>query len=129
MQIDYTALRSVKSGHSASTSYTINVDLTQADRSAVSTGAQLASLNDNVVTTVHNLGTTYSVSTVLLTSSTTPSILDMREFLDSVKAGETFTTDITGTTASFRLKNFSSPYTEARTDQAYFRYSWVMTEL
>ena len=129
MQIDYTALRSVKAGHSASTAYTINVDLTQADRVPVSTGTQLTSLNGNTVTTVHDLATQYSITTVLLTSSTTPSILDMREFLDSVKAGETFTTDITGATASFRMTNFKTPYSEDRTDQAYFRYSFSMTEL
>ena len=124
MQIDYTALRSIKSGHSASTAYTINVDLKSADRIPESSGSQLMSLSGNAVSTVHNLTVTYAVTTVLLTSSTTPSILDMREFLDSVKAGETFTMDISGASANYRLKSFKNPYTESREDQAYFRYSF-----
>ena len=124
MQIDYTALRSIKSGHSASTAYTINVDLKSADRIPESSGSQLMSLSGNAVTTIHNLTVTYAVTTVLLTSSTTPSILDMREFLDSVKAGETFAMDISGASANYRLKSFNNPYTESREDQAYFRYSF-----
>ena len=128
MQIDYTALRSIQAGHSASTAYTINVDLSQADRMPDNKLVQNVALNGNTVTTIHALKTKYSITTSLIDTTTTPTLSDMREFLDSVKAGESFTSDISGATVSYRILNPKSPYSENREGQAYFRYSFQIIE-
>lgn len=129
MQIDYTAKRSIQAGHTEDSSYTININLSVADRVPESKGSQAESLSGNTVTVVHNLRVSYVITTELVTTLTTPSLSDMREFLDSVKGGESFTTDIDGTTKSYRLKSFSSPYSEKREATSYFRYSFTIIEI
>lgn len=94
MQIDYTAKRSLKSGHTAETAYTIDVKLTQSDRSANIAGEQVVSLSGNTVTTVHRYRELYQLTTNLISETTTPDVSDMREFLDSVRGGETFQLDL-----------------------------------
>lgn len=125
MQIDYTAKRSIKTGHTATTGYTINIDVAVYDRSSSISGNQVKSLSGNTVTTVNNDLIKLNINTVLVSSTTTPDIDDMREFLDSVKAGETFQLD----SVNYILDSISSPYSEAREGVNYFRYSFMARQL
>ena len=125
MQIDYTALRSVQGGHSATTAYAINVDLSQSDKQIKNTGVQTMALDGSTVTTIHRSETIYSITTELCSTSTTPSLDDMREFLDSVSRGETFQMDVSGTSIDYILDSFESPYSETRENPNYFRFSFA----
>ena len=125
MQIDYTAKRSIKTGHTATTSYQINIDVAVYDRSSSIDGSQVKSLSGNTVTTVNNDLIKLNINTVLVSSTTTPDIDDMREFLDSVKAGETFQLD----SVNYILDSISSPYSETREGVNYFRYSFQVRQL
>lgn len=129
MQIDYTAKRSIQAGHSSGTGYTINIDLTQSDRMSSITGTQNKSINGSTVTVVNDDVTEYQITTVAVGTSTTPDIDDMREFMDSVKGGETFQLDISGSSASYVLSGISNPFTETRLADIYYRYSFKVRAL
>jgi|FLOH01.1.fsa_nt_gi hypothetical protein len=124
MIIDYTAKRSLKTGHIVDTAYQIDVDLNQFDRGAYTKGSQQEAISGNTVTIVQARQKKYSITTVLIDSSTTPDIDDMREFLDSVMSGETFQID----SENFILASISSPYSETR-NEGYFRYSFTARQL
>ena len=124
MIIDYTAKRSLKTGHIVDTAYQIDVDLNQFDRGAYTKGSQQEAISGNTVTIVQARQKKYSITTVLIDSSTTPDIDDMREFLDSVMSGETFQID----SGNFILTSISNPYSETR-DEGYFRYSFTARQL
>lgn len=96
MQIDYTALRSLKSGHVVDTGYTINIALSTLDRSFKNEGSQVMSLSGNTVTTVHRREESFNVNTIIVEDVGTPDNDDMIEFLDSVVSGEVFQTDLGG---------------------------------
>jgi len=62
-----------------------------------------------------------NIRTENVNGSTSPSIADMREFLNSVKAGEIFS--LNGTNAS--LISITAPYTETRLGNSdYYSYSF-----
>ena len=124
MQIDYTALRSISAGHSEDGNYTINVDLSANKRSSKIEGEETKSLNLNKVVVVHAINVTNNLSTVLVNSSTTTTDDDMREFLDSVIAGEIFQLDLTGSLINYKLDSIRNPYTETEFDRSNFRYSF-----
>ena len=129
MQIDYTAKRSVQGGHTADLDYSIEVVVSQADRSQMTVGAQAVALSGNTVTTVHRRQSKYTLKTDLISTATTPDIDDMREFLDSVSSGETFQLDISGASVDYILDSISNPYTESRVGNSYFTYSFTVRAL
>jgi len=126
MDFTYTAKRSVQSGHSAGTSYTITIDLQQFDRASRLQGTQRTALDGTTVTIAHREETDINIATDLVPAdgSGAPSYLDMREFLDSVKGGELFTVDDGSSPFSARVVDLANPYTETREGSLYFRYSF-----
>lgn len=129
MQIDYTAKRTLKSGHSADSDYQINVDLRASDRLSSTIGDQSIALDGTTVTVVHRSEIIYSLTTTIITANTTPDIDDMREFLDSVKFGESFDLDADGSSEAYVLDSLSSPYTETRVNNTQYRYTFRARKL
>ena len=123
--IDYTAKRSIKSGHSVDTDYQITVDVVAYNRRVNTQGNQSVALSGSTVSVIHRTDYLIEVTTALIDSTTTPDIDDMREFLDSVSNGESF--DIDGTTSI--LSSFSNPYQETRIAASQFRYSFTARAL
>lgn len=129
MQIDYTAKRNLKSGHSADTAYQIDVDLSQSDRVSTTEGNQSIALSGETVTVVHRYQEVYSLTTAIISSSSTPDLDDLREFLDSVKGGETFQLDLSGSSEDYVLDSISNPFTENRVPVGKFRFSFRVRKL
>ena len=129
MIIDYTAQRTLKSGHTAGTAYQITANLSVNDRISGAEGAQMKSLAGINFTTIHREKIVYNLAVELITSSTTPDQDDMREFLDSVKYGETFQLDVTGSSIDFVLDSFTNPYVESRRLPNFFRYAFAARKL
>lgn len=86
----YTALRKLKSGHSADTQYTISIDLQQGDPVPSPVQNPIVALSGRTVTTVHRLDEVVPIVTDYVGADTTPDIDDMREFLYSVIHREQF---------------------------------------
>jgi len=130
MQIDYTARRSIKAGHSVDTPYTIVVDLSRLDRKYATVGNQAVALSGTTYTTVHRREVLFDLQTTLIESSGTPDIADMLEFLDSVSSGESFSLDVSGTTETYVLTSITRPYSTTRVgyDDIY-RYSFSVRKL
>ncbi len=114
MQIDYTALRSIKSGHAVDTAYSIDIELTQNDKSFSPIGKELTTLSGASKFVSYSDNEQHKITTVFVTLTGTPSFEDMREFLDSVCHGEYFDLDISGATETYTLSRFTSPYRETR---------------
>lgn len=129
MQIDYTAIRSIKSGHSADTDYQIDIDLLESNRMSNTIGVQNKMLDGTTITVVHRHQISFDITTSLVDSSTTPDVDDMREFLDSVKGGETFQLDIDGSSVDYILDSISSPFSEIRNHPNKFRYQFKVRQL
>ena len=118
MQVDYTASRSIQSGHTEGTDYTINISLNRYDRSYTRVGpAPLVALSGNTVTVTHNNKEAYNIVTTLHKVGDTVEPEDMREFLDSVVGGEPFYLDSV-------VHILDGGYTETREDD-YYRYSFT----
>ena len=126
MQIDYTATRSIQAGHAADTAYTINIDLSANKRSVKIDGSDNRSIDNSQVVVINYVDIKNDLSTVLVSASTTTTILDMREFLDSVIAGEVFQTDLSGSLVDYKLDSIASPYSENELERSNFRYSFVV---
>ena len=126
MDFTYTAKRSVQSGHTAGNSYTLSIDLQQFDRASRIQGTQRTALDGTTVTIAHREETDISIATDLVAANGTgtPSYLDMREFLDSVKGGELFTIDDGANPFSAKITDLANPYTETREGSLYFRYGF-----
>ncbi len=86
----YTALRNIKSGHTADLAYAIEIEITQGEILPNPIQQQHIALSGNTVTVVHRLDESISITTNFVSPSTTPSIDDMKEFLYSVIHGESF---------------------------------------
>lgn len=125
MQVDYTAKRSLKAGHVLNTSYVINIGLVESDRRPKNMGAQNIAISGNTVSIIHRGDILLPVNTKLVNASSTPDIDDMREFLDSVRFGETFQLD----SVNYIMSNFKDPYQEKRIHPSYFRYSFMARKL
>ena len=128
MQIDYTALRSLKSGHTAGTDYTINIGVTVSDRMSPIVGKRHIARAGDGSTVIHREDKKYSVTTQLVNASSTPDLDDLREFVDSVKAGEEFQLDIDGTTQTYIIDNIANPYREIRQHPDWFRFSFTVRQ-
>lgn len=114
MQIDYIAKRSLKSGHTVDSPYTINVELSVLDRRFVAIGDQQVALNGNTVTTVYRRDNLYNLRTIMIENAGTPDNDDMVEFLDSVVSGETFQLDVSGSLENYILASLTNPYRKSR---------------
>lgn len=125
MQIDYTAKRTLKAGHSVDTAYQFTLGTVQDDRAAVNEGAQNVALSGNTVTVVHRGDIMRSITFQLVTASSTPDLDDLREFLDSVKYGETFQID----TVDHILSSFKNPYREDRPAPGFYRFAFTARQL
>ena len=121
MQIDYIALRNIKTGHTVDTAYVINVDVQQLDPLAFHQGNSLTALAGNRVHTTHHTGLEYQIRTTpVAVNGEAPDIDDMREFLNSVLKGEVFQID--GQNAE--IANLKSPYTETFNGNLFKEYSF-----
>lgn len=87
----YTALRNLKTGHSASTDYTITTSLQRADENINPVYAQNIALSGNTVTVGQRIDQLIDIQTDYINTSTTPDVDDMLEFIYSTGYGETFT--------------------------------------
>lgn len=126
LQVDYIARRNIKAGHVLNDPYVINVGLTMDDLTSVNEGHQSIALSGSTVNVVHRGDVIRSISTVLIDTTTTPDLADMREFLESVRFGETF--DLDGDT--YIMNNFKNPYSETRVNGLqYFRFSFRARKL
>lgn len=130
LQIEYTAKRSLKAGHTVDTIYVINVEISKRDRMLKTEGSQQISLSGNTVTTVHRREETYNLQTVLVTDSTTPDVEDMLEFLDSTISGETFRLDLTGVLEDYVMTSITNSYRANRIGSTnIFQYSFQVRKL
>jgi len=130
MQIDYTAKRSLKSGHAVDTAYVITVDLSKLSRNYKAIGNQAVSLSGNVVSSVHRYEETHDLQTVIVTAVTTPDIDDMIEFLDSVASGEIFELDLSGASEPYVMAAMGRAYRTRRIgSDDIFQYSFKVRKL
>lgn len=90
VDITYTAQRTLKTGHTAGTDYSISIDIQAGAVQPSPVQSQLKSLSGNTVTTVQRLDQTLTMTTDFFTTSSTPDYDDMAEFIYSVIHGETF---------------------------------------
>lgn len=118
--ITYTAKRNVDGSRTSGIVYSFDVNLNQYTRQVDRHADTMVSLSGTRITTFHRIDENYNVSTVPINDSTL--LTQMREFLDSVAGGETFTLDAFGSVASpdnaitFVLEN----YTETLVDLSGF---------
>lgn len=93
--IIYTAKRSVIDSHSELTEYEFEVALNKFERSAKRDQETSPSLSGLRYTVLHRIDIGFDVSTIPIKDT---DLLDqMREFLDSVAGGESFSIDVFGT--------------------------------
>ena len=95
--VTYTAKRNLKSGHSASTSYSIEFSAEQLTPIFTPSANENRSLGGTTETTFNRLDESWAVSAAFQAQSTYD---DWREFFSSVAGGESFTFDAYGTVAS-----------------------------
>ena len=121
MQIDYTAKRNLLGGHLAGSQYTISIGVEAFDKTPRWSGEVNRALSGNTVTITHEYGDDYSITTVAL-GETDPvlNIYHMREFLDSVRLGETF--ELNGQSAM--LADPSGAYSESHVGYVYKKFSF-----
>lgn len=91
--VNYTAKRSIITGHVLDTAYDLDLILEQADRSVRTKKNQIRSLGGNTETILQSMDVSWSLTIGSLTGAT---LNGVREFLDSVQGGEIFTLDVMG---------------------------------
>lgn len=92
VDITYTALRNLKTGHSSGTDYTLSsLNLQQADEKVQPVNKRNVALSGNTVVTAQRIDKIIDITTDYLNSGTTPDIDDMLEFIHSTAHGEQFT--------------------------------------
>jgi len=96
--ITYTAKRNISDGRSALTEYSFEVPLLNFDREPLRKKSVSASLSGIRHTVLHRIDNFYKIKTAPIKNTTL--LNQMREFIDSVAAGETFTIDAFGTIAA-----------------------------
>ncbi len=100
--ITYTAIDRgrLKSGHTASTSYKIELDFESFPEQQIRKGEFAETLDGTQEVWLDALQYQYQIQTEYLPNTGSNSREDMQEFFSSVAAGETFQVDFTGTIAS-----------------------------
>lgn len=131
MQIDYIALRSLKSGHVLNDPYTFDLKVSREDISRATVGVQMVALSGATVTTIHRRDFIYGITTIIINDNVLPDNDDLTEFLDSVMSGEVFVTFVSGSEENYVLDSISSPYTKKRigTNESDFRYSFTIRKV
>lgn len=113
--VTYTALRTIASGHTANTEYSLDFEPSKLDRSRMMDIKRKQSI-DGTIETLRYSGLVYWDITA--NELDTTNLGYFREFLDSVEAGETFVFDAYGTDASpdnpINCKLDSHRYRESR---------------
>lgn len=94
--VTYTAKRSLISGHTVDTSYTIDFDPAVAEKSRKRQVEQQTSLGGTRDTLLHRIEYSYECGTDAVHHD---SVAAWEEFLDSVAGGESFVLDMYGTSA------------------------------
>ncbi len=121
MEFHYDAKRTLKSGHVDGTQYLIDIDVDVEDHSTSIKGHRMESLSGNFVTIIHDDQYLLNIQTAIVNATSTPNIDDMTEFLNSVKAGETFLIDGVDSV----LTSITSPYSKTRFGKTeYYSYSF-----
>lgn len=95
--VTYTAKRSIASDHIAGASYGLDFNAGQLDRGTTTRRRRATSLSGASETLIYRQDVVWTVTTTRLSES---AIVYMREFLDSVAAGEVFTFDPYGSTSA-----------------------------
>lgn len=129
--VTYTALRSLKAGHSASVAYTIDFDAQALSKSYKTEKKSVRSLGGNTETMRIRRDAFWDVRTDLLTDA---ELDDWREFLASTDANETFTFDAYGTSTSpdnaISVEREDDSESEERVgDSMYYTVSFKVREL
>lgn len=113
--VRYTATRSVIAGHTAGVAYELNLQLSDLERQRNPAREQAVSIGGRRETIYHRAEITWRARTIPLSLT---EVAAMREFLDSVEAGEQFEFDPYGSAGSATYTNAkisSRGYTESRT--------------
>ena len=137
MQIRYTAKRSLNTAdspaHVVDTQYTMTVYLKSLDRSRKEFSSEVRSLTGYTQTTYQRGENHWKVKTVPLTGS---DVLNMREFLDSIEAGATFSFDSDDGRGFVTYAKVGKGYAEQRAIQLggggasdYFVFGWTQREV
>lgn len=129
--IIYTAKRSLIDSHSAETEYSFEVALNKFERSPKREKETSASLSGNRFTVLHRIDMFFEVSTVPIKDISL--IYQMREFLDSVAAGESFIIDAFGTELQpyqQKVVEIDGDYSESMVDiSGYYAFSFKVLEI
>lgn len=92
VEITYTALRKLKTGHIAGTDYVIEIELTRFTETPSPLQAENKTLTGSEYVDLFNIEELYAITTCRVPISGTGIILaDLREFLYSIMGGYTFT--------------------------------------
>lgn len=122
----YIAKRSIQSGHTVDTEYTVTTNLSQLDRQPKPITKTNKALSGVEGTILHRLEIHWMTATALINQvGGALDGEDMREFLDSVIGGEPFTFN-NGSDVTMKLER---GYKENRHDPLYYRYSFTMREV
>lgn len=95
--VTYTAKRSLASGHTEGTEYSLDISLSALERRVDTVKDTATSLSGRDETLLHRLDVRWSCTTTYIDSADMP---ELREFLASTAGGESFTFDPYGTVAS-----------------------------
>lgn len=94
--ITYTARRSLVSGHTADTEYSMDVGMSAIDPADEADSDQHVALDGTTETVLHRIDEPWRFTTIPLDAA---ALAQMREFLNSHVSGEPFTIDPYGTVA------------------------------
>lgn len=123
----YTVKRSIRPGHVLDDIEIITVGLRDLDRVQKRIISENKALSGVTATILHRIEYKWVVMTALVTkASGTPGGEDLREFLDSVSGGETFTFD-DGTAITMILDD--GDWRESREEPLHYRYKFTMLEV
>lgn len=128
MNIEYTAQRTLISGHTAGTTYDFDVSVNRYDRSSKANVDESKSIDMSTVQRLyHGTEESYAIQTIAYKDDSTI-VAQMRELLDSVADGSTFAVDLYGTTATaddpITVTLIGSEYTETRVSMHYIQFAF-----
>ena len=129
--VTYTALRSIIAGHTSGTAYTIDFNAQVLDRSKKAVSNKSQSLGGQTEILRVRKDVFWAVTSDYITEADRP---QWEEFLDSVDAGEAFTFDAYGTSASpdnaISVELDSADYDVKRVDAIqYYTFTFKVREL
>ena len=126
MLVNYTALREFAPTHVENGAYSFTVGTVADNRRRPTEGRQSVAIDGTTVSVIHRGDEIRQVVTVAVeTGAGTPDLEDLREFLESVKYGETFQLD----GVDHVMDNFRNPYQETRIPPKWYRFSFSARKL